>query len=79
MSISVVIAVFIELESLPILIDELKINLKDFDRWEIIFVDDGSSDGSTAHLSDLCLSKPNYRLIQFHRNYGKSAAVSEGF
>ena len=47
MSISVVIPVFNELESLPVLIDELKINLKDFDFWEIIFVDDGSSDGST--------------------------------
>ena len=69
MSISVVIPVFNELESLPVLIDELKINLKDFDLWEIIFVDDGSSDGSTELLWDLCLSKPNYRLIQFHRNY----------
>ena len=53
MSISVVIPVFNELESLPVLIDELKINLKDFDFWEIIFVDDGSSDGSTELLSDL--------------------------
>ena len=79
MSISVVIPVFNELESLPVLVDELKINLKDFDFWEIIFVDDGSSDGSTELLSDLCLSKPNYTLIQFHRNYGKSAALSEGF
>ena len=79
MSISVVIPVFNELESLPVLVDELKINLKDFDFWEIIFVDDGSSDGSTEFLSDLCLSKSNYRLIQFHRNYGKSAALSEGF
>ena len=52
MSISVVIPVFNELESLPVLIDELKINLKDFDFWEIIFVDDGSSDGSTELLSD---------------------------
>ena len=79
MSISVVIPVFNELESLPVLVDELKINLKDFDFWEIIFIDDGSSDGSTELLSDLCLSKSNYRLIQFHRNYGKSAALSEGF
>ena len=79
MSISVVIPVFNELESLPVLIDELKINLKDFDFWEIIFVDDGSSDGSTELLSGLCLSKSNYTLIQFHRNYGKSAALSEGF
>ena len=55
MSISVVIPVFNELESLPILIDELKINLKDFDFWEIIFIDDGSSDGSTELLWDCLL------------------------
>ena len=79
MNISIVIPIFNELESLPSLVEELDANLEDFDSWEIIFIDDGSSDGSTEFLSNLCLTKPEYRLIQFHRNYGKSAALSEGF
>lgn len=79
MNISIVIPIFNEAESLPSLVEELDMNLEDFDSWEIIFIDDGSSDGSTEFLSNLCLTKPEYRLIQFHRNYGKSAALSEGF
>ena len=79
MNISIVIPIFNEVESLPSLVEELDMNLEKFDSWEIIFIDDGSSDGSTELLSNLCLTKPEYRLIQFHRNYGKSAALSEGF
>ena len=79
MNISIVIPIFNEVESLPSLVEELDTNLENFGSWEIIFVDDGSSDGSTEFLSNLCLTKPEYRLVQFHRNYGKSAALSEGF
>ena len=79
MNISIVIPIFNEIESLSILVDELNVNLEKFDSWEIIFIDDGSTDGSTEFLLDLCLTNSDYKLIQFHRNYGKSAALSEGF
>ena len=79
MNISVVIPVFNELESLPELKLELIKNLKPYKNWEVIFVDDGSSDGSTEWLIDLAMLNKNFKLIQFYRNYGKSAALNEGF
>ena len=79
MNISVVIPVFNELESLPELKIELIKNLEAYKNWEVIFIDDGSSDGSTEWLIDLALNNRNFKLIQFYRNYGKSAALNEGF
>ena len=79
MKISVVIPVFNELESLPDLVEELKLNLNNFKDWEVIFVDDGSSDKSNNWLFKLSNENDKFKLIQFFRNYGKSAALSEGF
>ena len=79
MNISVVIPIFNELESLPELKSELIQNLKIYKNWEVIFIDDGSSDGSTEWLIDLAYNNKNFKLIQFYRNYGKSAALNEGF
>ena len=79
MKISIVIPVFNENESLPDLKLELDKNLSAYPEWEVIFIDDGSSDGSTEYLADLCAQDSHYKLIQFYRNYGKSAALSEGF
>ncbi len=79
MNISVVIPIFNEIESLPELKRQLLDNLQSFEKWEIIFIDDGSSDGSTEWLTDLVSEDNNFRLIEFYRNYGKSAALNEGF
>ena len=79
MNISIVIPVFNEKESLPILVKELEENLAPYDLWEVLFIDDGSSDGSTDWLVNLCSTKSGFKLIQFFRNYGKAAALSEGF
>ena len=79
MNVSVIIPIFNELESLPELKSELIQNLKIYKHWEVIFIDDGSSDGSTEWLIDLAHNNKNFKLIQFYRNYGKSAALNEGF
>ena len=79
MKISIVIPVFNENKSLPDLKVELDKNLSAYPEWEVIFIDDGSSDGSTEYLADFCAQDSHYKLIQFYRNYGKSAALSEGF
>ena len=79
MEISIVIPVFNEIESLPVLKEELIHNLEPYEEWEVIFIDDGSSDGSTEWLTDLVSKDNNFKLIEFYRNYGKSAALNEGF
>ncbi|MDX9869729.1 MAG: glycosyltransferase [Candidatus Cloacimonadales bacterium] len=78
--ISVVIPIMNERKNLPILYDKLKNVLGELkQRYEIIFVDDGSRDGSTEYLRNLSLSETNVVLIQFRRNYGQTAALSAGF
>ncbi len=47
--------------------------------YEIIFVDDGSTDGSFAVLEELHRADEHVRALQFRRNFGKSAALSAGF
>ncbi len=47
--------------------------------YEIIFVDDGSTDDSWAVIKQLQAGNPNVRAIKFRRNYGKSAALHMGF
>jgi glycosyltransferase involved in cell wall biosynthesis len=47
--------------------------------WEVIVVDDGSTDGTATVLSDLVATHPEVRGIRFRRNLGKSAALQVGF
>jgi glycosyltransferase involved in cell wall biosynthesis len=49
------------------------------DEWELLFVDDGSTDGSPAVLERLRQSDPRVRVITLRRNFGKAAAYSAGF
>lgn len=48
-------------------------------RWEIIFIDDGSTDSSMAVLKDLYENRQNVKVLSFGRNLGKSAALAVGF
>ena len=79
MKISVVIPVYNEVDSIPRLYKELSDVLSNFDWYEIFFIDDGSSDGSDEVIKKIIETNSKINLIQFHRNYGKSAALSEGF
>jgi len=47
--------------------------------WELIAIDDGSTDGSLLILQELCKQKPYLRVLAFTRNFGQSAALSAGF
>ena len=50
------------------------------DQWfEVVFVDDGSTDGSVAEAEKLIASHPDIQLIQLQGNFGKSAALAAGF
>lgn len=80
MNISVVIPLLNEEESLPELCAWIKKVMDDNGfSYEIILVDDGSIDNSWAVIEQLGLACPCIKGIKFQRNYGKSAALNEGF
>ena len=80
MDISVVIPLYNEAESLPELAAWIERVMDDHDfSYEVIFVDDGSTDGSWSVISGLREKNPNFRGISFRRNYGKSPALNTGF
>ena len=77
---SIVIPLYNEEESLRELHRELRVTLGGMNlRYEILFVDDGSSDRSFQVLRDIRGRDRHVRIIRFRRNYGKSAALSVGF
>src|ERR1044072_8396256 len=49
------------------------------DEYEIIFVDDGSTDGSIEKIKEFRNANPSVRYIRFRRNFGKSAGLAAGF
>ena len=78
--ISVVIPVYNERESLPALCEKLNAALDRIARAsEIVFVDDGSSDGSFDVIGELSGRYPRIRALGFRRNYRKAAALAAGF
>jgi glycosyltransferase involved in cell wall biosynthesis len=80
MDISVVIPLFNEAESLPELEAWIKnVMEENHFSYEIIMVDDGSADNSWSVIQQLRNSNPCIKGIKFIRNYGKSAALNEGF
>ena len=80
MNISVVIPLLNEKESLLELTDSLKDVMKSYNfSYEIIFIDDGSSDNSWDIIEELSSKSNTIKGIKFHRNYGKSQALHAGF
>jgi glycosyltransferase involved in cell wall biosynthesis len=78
--ITVVIPLLNEEESLRPLIDRIRTSLDHTAfTYEVVFVDDGSTDGSAAVLEELHASGSNIKVIQFRRNFGKAAAYTAGF
>ncbi|MGA2667580.1 MAG: glycosyltransferase family 2 protein [Ignavibacteria bacterium] len=78
--ISVIIPLYNEEESIV----ELSITLKKIlerirANYEVIFIDDGSNDGSFQKIKEINHLNSRFKCIKFKRNYGKSAALSEGF
>lgn len=77
---SIVVPMFNEVDNVPLLWEELDAVLaKVGRRAEIIFVDDGSTDGSAAAVQTLRERDPRVRLLSFERNAGLSAAFKAGY
>ena len=80
LGLSVVIPIQNEVENIPILYRELIETLNNLKQnYEIIFVDDGSADGSKEILATIAESDKNVKVILFRRDYGQTAAMSAGF
>lgn len=79
MSVSVVIPVYNEIENLSRLYASLRPVLEALNLpFEMLFVDDGSTDGSSAELAAMARRDAAVKVVTFRRNYGQTAAMSAG-
>jgi cellulose synthase/poly-beta-1,6-N-acetylglucosamine synthase-like glycosyltransferase len=77
--VSVVVPLLNEQPTIGDLYDELAAALAEQDlRWEVVFVDDGSTDGSYQELVRLHEAHLNVRVVRLRRNFGKAAALAAG-
>lgn len=80
MELSVIIPCFNEKENIKLLYRELKTVLASLGiDYEIIYIDDGSSDGSFEIIKELALSDSAVKAIGFKKNFGQTAALTAGF
>ena len=79
--ISVIVPCYNEEEALPLFYAEIQSVMAKMDdvAWELCFVDDGSTDGTLAHLRRFAQTDPRVRFTSFSRNFGKEAAMFAGF
>ena len=78
--ISIVIPVYNERDSLPVLFGEIVAATKGAGLvFEVWFVDDGSTDGSWSVIAELARGDARVHGIRFRKNFGKAAALSAGF
>lgn len=78
MELSVVIPVKNEAGNIAPLVEEIRIALDDYICYEIIFVDDGSEDSTTAEVMRLAVGMPNVILLRHAKSWGQSAAIRTG-
>ncbi|HVX63384.1 MAG TPA: glycosyltransferase family 2 protein [Pirellulales bacterium] len=79
MTVSIVVPVYNERENIPLLHQALTDTLKTLGRpYEIVLVDDGSTDGSSRELDALASRDPAVKVIRFRRNFGQTAAMNAG-
>jgi glycosyltransferase involved in cell wall biosynthesis len=80
MDLSIIIPIYNEEENIRPLHDQLKAALDGLSlSYEVIAVDDGSSDGSFATLQHLHLEDEHLKVVRFRRNFGQTAAFAAGF
>lgn len=80
MNLSIVVPLYNEEESLPELCSWIKsvVDQNGY-TYEVLLIDDGSRDDSWKVIQTIAAANPNIKGIKFQRNYGKSAALNEGF
>ncbi len=80
-ALSIIVPVYNEEDNLPELYARVKEVVQKLTPgcWEIIFINDGSSDCSESVISGICGADPRVKLISFRRNFGQTAAMAAGF
>ena len=79
MSVSIVVPIYNEVENIPLLHDAVTKVMEQIGQpYELILVNDGSKDGSTAALEDLARQDSRVKVIEFRKNYGQTAAMQAG-
>jgi len=77
---SIVVPVFNELENIPELYRRLRATLDSVgETWELVLVDDGSTDGSTERIRELAAKDKRVRPVIFARNFGHQVAITAGW
>ncbi|MFW6088883.1 MAG: glycosyltransferase family 2 protein [Gemmatimonadota bacterium] len=76
---SIVVPIYNEAENVEPLVDAVRAALGDERAWELLLVDDGSSDGSRVIARALGRADSRVRLVSLARNYGQTAAMQAGF
>jgi len=78
--IAVVIPVFNEEAVIGVLVENTRTALDGLDlAWNVLFVDDGSTDGTLRRLREVNAADPRFTAIAFSRNFGKDTAIAAGF
>ncbi|MBX9670619.1 MAG: glycosyltransferase family 2 protein [Candidatus Obscuribacterales bacterium] len=78
-NLSIIIPVYNEVDTIQALYDQLVASLSSIGcTWELVFIDDGSDDGSYEIIRQLWIKDTNVRVIKFARNFGKTPAMSAG-
>jgi glycosyltransferase involved in cell wall biosynthesis len=79
--ISLTVPVYNEREALGPLFEKVRDVMQRYfpSNWEIIFVNDGSHDGSAELIDDLAAKNPEVKVVHFRRNFGQTAAMMAGF
>jgi glycosyltransferase involved in cell wall biosynthesis len=75
--ISIVVPVKDERDNVRPLVERVRSVLRDFE-WELVFVDDGSTDGTFLELESAAISDSRVRVLRLRKNYGQSAATQAG-
>jgi glycosyltransferase involved in cell wall biosynthesis/Tfp pilus assembly protein PilF len=80
LDLSIIIPIYNEEENIPILYRQIIETVEEINQtYEIIFVNDGSTDKSFEVLTKLAMDDEKVKVVQFRRNYGQTAALSAGF
>src|SRR5215471_4063679 len=81
LDLSVVVPAYNEVKSLPALVEQIIAAIASLGErtWEVILVDDGSTDGTTQLMRSLATTQAGVKAVLLRTNFGKSAALMAGF